>query len=201
MQADGTFRLFLAIDPPDGINREIARIQSRLQRIVTGDVRWVKPGGVHLTLKFFGDVPAKEIEPISAASLKAAAVAAPFTLSFRGLGTFPPARRPRVVYLGMEGDTKRLAAFQAEIEAELADRGFPGEERPFLPHLTLARIKSLEESDRLFRELAESKAYEAGQFTATELCLFKSELAPGGAIYTKLAAYPFAGSAGEQLPG
>jgi len=195
MRDNETFRLFLAIDPPEESNREIARIQERLQKLVSGDVRWVKPGGFHLTLKFFGNVPATEIEQISAASRKAAATAAPFTLSLRGLGTFPSARHPRIIYLGMEGDTKRLAAFQAELEQELATRGFPMEERPFLPHLTLARIKSLPESDGLHRELSAGGAYEAEPFTASELCLFKSELAPGGAIYTKLAAFPFAGSA------
>ena len=197
MRDNGAFRLFLAIAPPDGLNREIARLQGRLQRIVTGNIRWVKPEGLHLTLKFFGDVSAMEVEQISAACGQAAAADAPFTLSLRGLGTFPSAKRPRVVYLEMEGDTKRLTVFQAKLEKKLSEMSFPREERPFLPHLTLARIKTLSEPDSLLRELSASSAYEAGQFTASELCLFKSDLTPGGAIYTKLAAYPFAGNAGE----
>ncbi|MHB8091432.1 MAG: RNA 2',3'-cyclic phosphodiesterase [Syntrophales bacterium] len=197
MRDNGAFRLFLAIALPDGLNREIARLQGRLQRIVTGNIRWVKPEGLHLTLKFFGDVSAMEVEQISAACGQAAAADAPFTLSLRGLGTFPSAKRPRVVYLEMEGDTKRLTVFQAKLEKKLSEMSFPREERPFLPHLTLARIKTLSEPDSLLRELSASSAYEAGQFTASELCLFKSDLTPGGAIYTKLAAYPFAGSAGE----
>ncbi|MCK9362555.1 MAG: RNA 2',3'-cyclic phosphodiesterase [Syntrophales bacterium] len=197
MRDNGAFRLFLAIAPPDGLNREIARLQGRLQRIVTGNIRWVKPEGLHLTLKFFGDVSAMEVEQISAACGQAAAADAPFTLSLRGLGTFPSAKRPRVVYLEMEGDTKRLTVFQAKLEKKLSEMSFPREERPFLPHLTLARIKTLSEPDSLLRELSASSAYEARQFTASELCLFKSDLTPGGAIYTKLAAYPFAGNAGE----
>ncbi|MBW6484585.1 MAG: RNA 2',3'-cyclic phosphodiesterase [Syntrophobacterales bacterium] len=199
MRDNGTLRLFLAIVPPDGLNREIARLQGRLQRIVTGNIRWVKPEGLHLTLKFFGDVSAMAVEQISTAGKQAADADAPFTLSLCGLGTFPSAKRPRVVYLEMEGDTKRLTVFQAKLEKKLAEMGFPGEERPFLPHLTLARIKTLAEPESLLRELSASSAYEARQFTASELCLFKSDLGPGGALYTKLAAYPFAGSAGESL--
>jgi 2'-5' RNA ligase len=193
MRNDGVYRLFLAIDPPDEINGNIVRIQSRLQRIITGDVRWVKPGGVHLTLKFFGDVPARELEKIAAASVKAAAAADPFTLSLRGLGVFPSARRPRVLYLGIEGETTRLTSFQNKLEAGLCDCGFPREERQFLPHLTLARIKSLREPDRLLKELEGSKTYEAGQFTVSELRLIKSDLTPGGAVYTQLAGFPLAG--------
>jgi len=201
MRDDGAVRLFLAIAPPDGIIQEIVMFQERLQKIVTGAVRWVKPGGMHLTLKFFGDVPAAEIEQISEASGQTAGAAAPFTLSFRGLGTFPAAGRPRVIYLGMKGDTKRLTAFQKRLEEELAGRGFPGEKRPFWPHLTLARIKNLSEPGRFLRELAKTEAYETGPFTASELCLFGSELTPRGAVYTRLGAYQFALSARERARG
>jgi 2'-5' RNA ligase len=196
MQVEGTVcRLFLAIDPPEGIIPEIEGLQRSLQWIVAGDVRWVKAGGMHLTLKFFGDVPADDIEKISRECASTAATVFPFKLSFHGLGTFPPAKHPRVLYLVMEGDTKRLTALQTELEGKLADRGFPREERSFTPHLTLARIKSLRDPDRLVKEMAKGGA-KTGQFTAAELVLFKSDLIPGGAVYTRLAAYPFAGGAG-----
>jgi 2'-5' RNA ligase len=196
MPADGLFRLFLAIDPPDGIIREIEGIQRSLQRIVAGEVRWVKAGGMHLTLKFFGDVPADDIEKISRECAATAATAFPFKLSFHSLGTFPPAKHPRVLYLGLDGDTKRLTSFQTELEGKLSDRDFPREERRFTPHLTLARIKTLREPDRLVKEMNEGNARATGQFTTSELVLFKSNLTPGGSVYTRLAAYRFSGGTG-----
>ncbi len=96
---------------------------------------------------------------------------------------------------------ERLTAFQGRLEEELAGRGFPGEKRPFLPHLTLARIKNLSEPGMLFREFAKTGAYGTGQFTASELCLFRSELTPRGAVYTRLGACQFAMSAKERAIG
>jgi len=196
MANDGTFRLFLAIDPPEAALREIADIQKRLQKSFAGNIRWVKPDGMHLTLKFFGDVFADAIGAISAECLQEAAQEAPFTLSFRGLGTFPTVKRPRVLYLGLEGDTARLTDFQSRLENRLSETGFTGEDRPFTPHLTLARIKELREPEKIAKETTEIAKYATKQFTAREMTLFKSDLTPGGAVYTKLAGYPFAVNVG-----
>lgn len=196
MANDGPFRLFLAIDPPEAALLEIADIQKRLQKSFAGNIRWVKPEGVHLTLKFFGDVFADDIRAISAACVQEAAKEAPFTLSFRGLGAFPTVKRPRVLYLGLEGDATRLTDFQSILENRLSETGFTGENRPFTPHLTLARIKELREPEKIAKETTEIAKYATKQFTAQEMTLFQSDLTPGGAVYTKLAGFPFAGNAG-----
>jgi 2'-5' RNA ligase len=192
MANDGTFRLFLAIDPPEAVLREIADIQKRLQKLVAGNIRWVKPEGMHLTLKFFGDALTDDIRAISAACVQEAAQEAPFILSFCGMGTFPTVKRPRVLYLGLEGETMRLADFQSRLENRLSEMGFTGEDRHFTPHLTLARIKELREPEKIAKEAAEILKYATKQFTAREMVLFKSDLSPGGAVYTKLAGCPFA---------
>ena len=128
---------------------------------------------------------------------KAAAGSAPFTFAIGGAGVFPDQRRPRVLWLGMEGDVPRLLSFQQELEGELGTVGFPAEERPFRPHLTLARIKSARGLAGLERALEKGEEYAAGEFTASGIGLIRSELTPRGAVYTKLKWFPFAGKNGR----
>jgi 2'-5' RNA ligase len=193
MQTDATIRAFLAIEPPEEILREIAVIQNRLRKLLPMDIRWVKPDGMHLTLKFLGDVPEKDVLNISSAAGEAASSIGPLGFSVSGLGVFPDNKRPRVVYLELKGDTDKLTSFQKRLESVLAGIGFPEEKRPFRAHLTLGRVKSARGTAELAKELEKSDTYTAGQFVATELCLFKSDLTPKGAIYTKLAVCPFTG--------
>jgi RNA 2',3'-cyclic 3'-phosphodiesterase len=193
MTDERTIRSFLAIDPPEEVLREIGRIQDRLKKIIHGDVRWVRPEGIHLTLKFFGDISENAVADISAVAGKAAAAVGTFELAIGGAGVFPDMNRPRVIWLGMNGDVARLVTFQKELERALLEIGFPREERPFRPHLTLGRIKSPKGLMGLAEALGKGETYMAGRFTAAGLGLFKSDLTPRGAIYTRLAGYPFAG--------
>jgi 2'-5' RNA ligase len=186
-----TIRAFLAIDPPEEILREIGRIQERLQRMIRGEVRWVRPEAIHLTLKFFGDIPESAVASIAAVVEEAAAAEAPLTLSIGGTGVFPDQRRPRVLWLGMDGDVPRLLRIQQELEGGLRKVGFPAEERPFRPHLTLARIKSPRGLTGLERALEKGEGYAAGEFSAAGIGLIRSELTPRGAVYTKLKWFPF----------
>lgn len=187
-----TIRAFLAIDPPEEILKEVGAVQNRLKNLIRGEIRWVRPEGIHLTLKFFGDIAENAIADISVAVEKAAAGARPFSLAIGGTGVFPDTHRPRVLWLGMDGDVARLLTFQEELERELRMIGFPGEERPFLPHLTLGRIKAPKGLLGLAKALESGERCTAGRFLATGLSLFKSELTPRGAVYTKLKWFPFA---------
>ena len=196
MTAERTIRAFLALDPPEEILREIGRIQDRLRKLIHGDLRWVRPEGIHLTLKFFGDVPENAVADISAVAGPAAAAVGPFELAIGGTGVFPDPSRPRVVWLGMNGEVAQLATFQQGLERALREIGFPPEERPFRPHLTLGRIKSPKGLTGLTEALEKEKTYTAGLFTASVLSLFQSELTPRGAVYTRLAVYPFTGQEG-----
>jgi RNA 2',3'-cyclic 3'-phosphodiesterase len=193
MTDEKSIRAFLALDPPEEILREIGRIQGRLQKLIGGEIRWIRPEAIHLTLKFFGDISENDVASIAVVVEKAAVGAAPFTLSIGGAGVFPDQRRPRVLWLGMTGDVPRLLSFQRELEGELGMIGFPEEERPFRPHLTLARIKSPRGLTGLEKALEKGEGYAAGQFTASGIGLIRSELTPRGGIYTKLKWFPFAG--------
>ena len=186
-------RAFLALDPPEEVLREIGRVQSRLKKTVRGDVRWVRPDSIHLTLKFLGDIREESVKSISALAGKAAVEVAPFELAIGGAGVFPDMKRPRVIWLGMDGETERLAIFQNGLERALAEIGFPAEARPFRPHLTLGRIRSPKGLGGLAEALKQAETDADTRFTASGLCLLKSDLTPQGAIYTRLAVYPFTG--------
>jgi len=196
MTLEKTIRAFLALDPPEEILREIGRVQDRLKKLIQGDLRWVRPEGIHMTLKFFGDIREGDVANISAVAEKAAAAVAKFELAIGGAGVFPDLNRPRVVWLGMDGDVARLMTFQRELERAFGEIGFPSEERPFRPHLTLGRIKSPKGLIGLAEALEKGKTVAAGRFTAAGLNLFQSSLTPRGAVYTRLAGYPFTGREG-----
>jgi len=197
MTDEKKIRSFLALDPPEEVLREIASIQNRLRKLIHGDIRWVRPEGIHLTLKFFGDISGDDVANIATVVEKAAERERPFSLAIGGAGVFPDPHRPRVLWLGMNGDVERLLAFQKGLDQALLQIGFLCEERPFLPHLTLGRIKTSKGLIGLARALEKGEEYSAGRFIASGLSLFQSELMPRGAIYTRLKWFPFSGKNGR----
>jgi 2'-5' RNA ligase len=197
MTDEKKIRSFLALDPPEEVLKEIASVQSRLRKVIEGDIRWVRPEGIHLTLKFFGDVSADDVANIATVAEKAVEGERPFPFAIESAGVFPDPHRPRVLWLGMNGDLERLLVFQKGLEQALLQIGFPREERPFRPHLTLGRIKTSRGLIGLAQALEKGKEYAAGRFIASGLSLIQSELTPGGAIYTRLKWFPFSGKNGR----
>ena len=190
----GTIRAFLAMDPPPEVLRRIADIQEVLKKTLRGSISWVRPEGIHLTLKFFGDMAIEGLQPISEVVSGQAAGTCPLQLNIKGFGVFPGIRRPRVLWLGVGGEVARLIALQGVLDQGFETCGIKKEERPFRAHLTLARIKSPQGLSGLDKALEEKEAESAGSFEAKGLILFKSDLTPKGAIYTVLADFPFQGS-------
>jgi len=188
-----SIRSFLAVDPPREIIDAIGMIQDRLRKNIQGDIRWVRPQGIHLTLKFFGAISESDVANISLVVENTTSNIAPFTLGIKRVGAFPDVKRPRVLWLGMDGDVDTLIRLQKEVDAELQKYGFEKEDRTFRPHLTLARIKDPRGLIGLAKIMEKRENYEAGSFSAAGLNLFKSDLTPKGAVYTKLAYFPFGG--------
>lgn len=193
MSEEKSIRSFLAVDPPREIIDAIGMIQDRLRKNIQGDIRWVRPQGIHLTLKFFGAISESDVANISLVVENTTSNIAPFTLGIKRVGAFPDVKRPRVLWLGMDGDVDTLIRLQKEVDAELQKYGFEKEDRTFQPHLTLARIKDPRGLIGLAKIMEKRENYEAGSFSAAGLNLFKSELTPKGAVYTKLAYFPFGG--------
>jgi 2'-5' RNA ligase len=193
MAAEKNIRAFLSVEPPEDILRTVIRLQERLKREVSGRVSWTRPGGQHLTLKFFGDVSVDDVDAIGQAVQDRLQSGSAFNLKIEKLGVFPDARKPRVLWCGTSGDVEKLAALQKQLEADFALIGFPLENRPFRAHLTLVRIKDPREVSGVREALNKHAAFSAGELSVRELILFQSRLTPQGAIYTRLAAFPLAG--------
>ena len=157
-------------------------------------VNWVRPDGFHLTLKFLGHVTEDRLPKITEAVSGVATTFSPFTVSVGGVGVFPNTRVPRVIWMGVKTEGDILARLQSRVEEVLDPLGFPRENRSFHPHLTLGRIKSegsegdfRQSGDTLAKWLAENQHRVCGQFEVKEVLLIKSDLQPGGAVYTPLA--------------
>ena len=182
-------RLFLALELPPEVRDSLEQIQRGLKR--TGaDVRWVRIGSIHLTLKFLGPVEPERVEEIAAAASGAAAGAGPLTLSPSSAGFFPGARSPRVVWAGLWGDLEELLSLARGLEQALVPLGFAAEKRGFSPHLTLGRVRSSRNKRDLIEAVLDLADWRGPEFQARELILFKSDLKPSGAVYTALGRFP-----------
>jgi len=192
-----TVRAFIAIELPPDILAQIGRLQSRVQQDVPpGLVRWVQPEGIHLTLKFLGDVEGSRLPEIEAALCSACAPHPPFTLQIGGMGCFPNPRRPRVVWVGVQDAGETLARLQQAVENAISSLGFPPDRRGFHPHLTLGRVKDARPTAQKQAEWEALGTYTAraqvrvGQVGVDAVHLMRSELRPSGAVYSELAVCP-----------
>lgn len=170
-------RLFIAIDIPDAIKEDLSRFSAEAP-----EARWVPPDQNHLTLRFIGDV-----EPQAAAALKkilSGLSFPPFALELRGVGHFPPGRRPpRVLWVGIS-ENQPLLRLQQAVEAAVQEAGILPEERPFSPHLTLARLKEPHGAAvSAFEQRHRDLSYPP--FEVKQVILFSSVLTPKGAIHRK----------------
>ena len=184
-------RTFIAIELSESIKDDLTKLQERLKgEAPRGSVRWVRAEGIHLTLKFLGDVPADQIGEITKALQKSCQGFAPFSLSCGGLGCFPNLKRPRVMWVGIQEETGTLAQLQKAIEENVAPLGYPPEKRKFSPHLTLGRVQRRVSSGDL-RRLGElvgaSEIGTLGHMEVRSVNLIRSDLRPSGAVYTRLA--------------
>ncbi|MDX1706972.1 MAG: RNA 2',3'-cyclic phosphodiesterase [Desulfobacterales bacterium] len=180
-----TFRAFVAIDLPERVRSALGAVQQEL-RSANFRVKWVRPASIHLTLKFLGDIDVARTEAVVEAMTLAANDSSPLVLAPRGLGVFPNARRPRVIWVGLGGQLDLLKSLQRELEARLADLGFPEESRAFKGHLTLGRVKGKMAAGRLQEALDQLQRFESESFEVDRIILFKSVLQPKGAVYTKV---------------
>ncbi len=178
-------RCFLAVELPEGLKSSLAGVLQEL-RTCGADVRWVRPEAIHLTLKFLGEIQPQQVEEIHLAVQEVVCCHGPFKMEARGLGCFPRLEQPRVVWVGLEGEKWRLEALQRDVEKALVQVGFPMEERPFKPHLTLGRVKSPKSRQALVQRLKNREGIQLGEFMVESVKLFRSELLPSGARYTGL---------------
>jgi 2'-5' RNA ligase len=195
-----SLRLFVAIELPAEVQAALSRLQHDLQRRGLEKLRWVRPEGIHLTLKFLGPTPADKVPAIEEALAHSVQDTAAHELTIGKLGTFGGGR-PRVLWLDLVGDVAPIRGLQEECEQSTEKLGFPREARGWSPHLTLARVKP-----EIARDMASAippaiAAVEIAPFIipVRDVSLMRSTLRPNGAVYTRLAAFPLRASPISEL--
>ena len=185
-------RTFIAVDIPPIIQQAIWRHVENLRKSIGDCVRWVPVHNIHLTLKFIGDISTANVDLLTQ-MLRAEADSCPsFDIAVGGLGSFPNSRRARVLFIGIQAPAE-LEALQHGIESACARLGYESDPRPFSPHLTIGRVRDhLTSSDQqnLRKTLDETKIDSLGIARVDSVHLYKSELKPGGSVYTKLFSAP-----------
>jgi 2'-5' RNA ligase len=192
-----TIRAFIAIPLPQPLLDNLSALQRRLERQVPDrSVRWVRPGGIHLTLKFLGDTPVDRLDEIKQALAAVARNAPGCPFSVEGLGCFPNPQRPRVVWVGVKEPTGRLAALQEAIEEVMSPLGYPPEGRGFKPHLTLGRVNRRtprSAAAQVGEVVTQTTVDLLGEVAADRFGLIRSVLKPTGAEYTTLKEFELRG--------
>jgi 2'-5' RNA ligase len=187
-----SIRSFIAIELPDAVRRQLEFLALELKKS-DAPVGWTRPEGIHLTLKFLGNVSPELIEQIKPVMAEIASRTAPMHLQPAGCGAFPTIKQPRVIWVGLGGESGPLIQLQKQVETAMVPFGFQPEDRPFRPHLTLGRVKGRQHMLSLQQILLARREFTAEAFDVTELVLYKSELRPDGARYTPQFKAPFAG--------
>jgi len=178
-------RAFIAFEIEDRIKNELADFVHRMKRL-GGPVRWIKPQGIHLTLKFRGEISAAKATEVSDLLDHIVSLHSTFSLRIAGVGTFPDrSPHPRIIWAGISQGSP-LSDLQAELEETLQHIGFPPERRTFNPHLTLGRVRSDRGMKPLLQTLEENRHKEFGTMQVSRIILFKSDLKPSGAEYSRI---------------
>lgn len=197
-------RAFVAVNFPSRVKAVLGEIISELKKY-PAQARWVEAGGIHITLQFLGNIYSEQVPEVVAALKKCTGEVRPFNVSLSGAGVFPSPARPRVLWVGVEEGTGGLLALQQCVQASLAQLGFRPEEKRFVPHLTLARLKSGLGFPALVEKAAELVAGARGlSAPVNSVELMQSELTPRGARYSVLASVPLWGVPADlkaHLPG
>lgn len=183
-------RSFIAIELPDEVKSGLARLRRELERDEHTFIKWVDTKAIHLTLKFLGNIPSKQVTEITKAIEEAAQGISPFHLEIFELGAFPNLKQPRVLWVGIGGELDKLLGLQRNVDSALAPLGFAKEERSFAPHLTLARIRERASpiERKGFGELVTSANFEIRYcLDVKDISLMRSQLTPVGPIYTRLS--------------
>lgn len=181
-------RTFIAIDLDSQLKKNLSLLIAKLNT-GTKNIKWVGEEGMHLTLKFLGEISEEKVQNIKDILKKISTQVTSFPLKLKGTGFFPPNKKnPRVLWIGVE-EEPTLGNLQDRVEGELDRIGFPREKRKFHPHLTLGRVKSPSHIQEIMNELERQRESSFGEMIVKKMTFFQSTLKPSGAEYTVLSEF------------
>lgn len=180
-----TLRAFIALEMPPMVVDIVRQCQQELQRNGVR-MKWIRPESVHLTIRFLGNISSEAVADIRGILEELADDSPSFCLQLKGVGVFPSPSRPRVLWIGLDGDMHLLEESYRRLSNLLFQKGIPKENRPFRGHLTIGRTKGPVDAGRLKTVVGSLENIESRPFSADRIGLYKSDLRPGGAVYTPL---------------
>jgi 2'-5' RNA ligase len=184
-------RCFIAIDIDEAIRKTLGDLQQQLQAkadVRKGDVKWVRPESIHMTLKFLGEIKDEEVVDVCNIVKDVASRHKSFELDVETVGCFG-GKSARVLWVGVGRGRDELLGLQRDLEEQLASAGWPEEKREFAGHLTLCRIRNSKAGLKLAQLAQEYKDFELGALPADSVAVYQSQLRPTGPIYTVLGDY------------
>lgn len=185
-----TWRIFCAIEiPPPTRQRVLQHITTLRERVPEVRASWSREVNIHLTLKFLGEVPKHLVANFGAAITRAVSGVEPFPVLVADTGVFAQRRDPRVLWIGINDLSGQLSNLHSRLETECEREGFPRDERPFNPHLTLARLRNRQGAREIAR-IHEELSFSSEEITVTEVVLIRSELSSKGSNYTTISKHP-----------
>ncbi len=196
VDAERKLRLFVALSASEAAQAELRRVADAMRPFAPSDTRWVDADGAHLTLRFIGATPPESADAVGEAVARAAASAAPFELTLAGAGVFPERGAPRVLWVGVAGALDALGALQRGVADALNALDVPQEPQPaFRPHFTVGRVGvHLPRQEALeLREAVAAIRVEPAALAVEEIGVYRSDLRPSGAVYSRIASSGLAG--------
>ncbi|MDA8078492.1 MAG: RNA 2',3'-cyclic phosphodiesterase [Nitrospiraceae bacterium] len=178
-------RCFIAAEIPEAVKKKIGETIQFLSR-TNPDVRWVPEGNLHITLKFLGSAEESVVEAITDSLKKNIAPYTSFYIKIAGIGFFPAGGRPRVIWIGVK-DGVFMEELRKAVDSAMSAFGFPADDRPFSPHLTIGRVRSGKGMLMLLTKIEELQGTDFGDIEIRGITVMKSELKPSGAEYSSLA--------------
>jgi 2'-5' RNA ligase len=193
MVTGGAIRVFIAVDISDAACWSLSSAMDGLKAAIPRGVRWVDPRGIHLTLKFLGNIEPRRVDGILESMVRVAQEVSSFSLTLAGLGVFPNQRQPRVLWAGVAGDMDPLAGVQLGVEEAMAEQGFTKERRSFNPHLTIGRVRdgvSASERQKIGNSLTSCSLESTESWMAETMHLFQTTFTPDGSIHDIIGSAP-----------
>ncbi|HDZ77182.1 MAG TPA: RNA 2',3'-cyclic phosphodiesterase [Candidatus Omnitrophica bacterium] len=179
-------RTFIAIKVPENIQKNFRLIQKKLKR-PGQNIKWVNPENIHLTLKFLGETKETQLPQIKKVLVDAASEFKISNIKIGTLGVFPGIKNPRIIWIGAEEKDTTIAEIAEILNNRLKNLGFIKEKRKFTPHITIARIRSLNNITDLLNNITANIDFEAGEFKVNKICLIQSRITSSGSIYNMMA--------------
>ena len=191
MAAEEPFRSFLAVEVNEDVRAALRALIARLKKSDCVRATWVKPENLHITMRFLGNITLSDSQSLSRSLKLSLEGIQPFPLRIHGVGVFPTPQRPRTLWAGAEAPEGIFAGLKARVDDGVAVLHLPEGGKTFTPHITLARIRKLQDRGAFLSHLDREKHFGGGEFTVGSVSLFESRLTPRGSVYRKLETYSF----------